>query len=171
MKTALVHVTGFIGDILFASSVAEHLKKKYEHVRFAFRFLEPYELLKNNPYIDSVYITQGTPALPQSLVPFSMFVLGEVDQSIPVTIQFQQKCGIENPTLGYKVYTNVHYDILAQNYIAHLKANTKEKKVIAVQSNWAERTFGFTKEEYERGIDIPPLGYGGRRRKDRKSVV
>lgn len=161
MKNALVHVTGFLGDILFASSVAEPLKKKYDHVRFVFRFLAPYELIKNNPFIDSAFVMQETPTIADG---WDVFTLGEVNQSIPVTIQFQQKCGIENPTLGYTVYTNESYDILAKNYVEDVKTTTR-KKVIAVQSNWEERTFGFTPEEYKRGIDIPPLGYGGRRRR------
>jgi hypothetical protein len=159
MKTVTIVVNGFIGDILFASSIARHLRQ-YDRVNYVIRHWEPYELLMENPSIDLVAVTHGEPiADPDHVV----FTVGEVDQSVPVTIQFQQKCGVEKPTLGYEVFTNANYNIVAQNYVAMLKAS-QQKKVVAYQANWKERTFGFTKEEYERGIDVPPLGYGGRRR-------
>jgi len=159
MKTAIVKVTGFIGDILFATSVARHLRK-YDKVIFVIRHWEPYELLMNNPFIDGVHVTSGSGIEDAD---HRVFTLGEVDQAVPVTLQFQWLCLIEDATLGYEVFTNAAYDTIAQNYVAHLKART-QKKVIAYQSNWKERTFGFTKEEYERGVDVPPFGYGGRRR-------
>ena len=38
------------------------------------------------------------------------------------------------------------------------------KKIVAWQANWEEKSFRYTEEEYKRGIDVPNLGYGGRRR-------
>ena len=35
---------------------------------------------------------------------------------------------------------------------------------MAWQGNWEEKSFGYTEEEYKRGVDVPNLGYGGRRR-------
>lgn len=166
MKYAIIKVTGFIGDILFASSVARHLRE-YDKVVFLIRWWEPYELLMNNPSIDGVHVTTGN-AIEDA--DHHIFELGEVDQSIPVTIQFQQKCGIKEPSLDYTVFTNANYDIVAQNYVAWLKAD-HQKPVVAFQANWKERTFGFTKEEYKRGIDVPPLGYGGRRRDTEKILA
>lgn len=157
----LVQVTGFIGDIIFASSAAKLLKEKYEKVLYRIRFWEPYELLQLNPFIDGVFVSESIFGNSNPLM--DTFICGEVDQNIPVTIQFQRICGIEQPILEYQVYTNKIYDGIAENYVAQLKSQT-HKKIVAYQANWNERTFGFTKEEYERGIDIPPLGYGGRRR-------
>ena len=37
-------------------------------------------------------------------------------------------------------------------------------KIVAYLSNWEERSFLFTEEEYVRGIDVPNLGYGGSHR-------
>ena len=38
------------------------------------------------------------------------------------------------------------------------------RKIVAWQGNWEEKSFGYTEEEYKRGVDVPNLGYGGRRR-------
>jgi len=40
----------------------------------------------------------------------------------------------------------------------------KNKKIITWLSNWEERSFIFTEEEYRKGIDIPGFGYGGKHR-------
>ena len=37
-------------------------------------------------------------------------------------------------------------------------------------SNWEERSYIFTKEQYKAGIDVPNLGYGGKHR-DIKSII
>ena len=167
MRTAIVNVTGFIGDILFASSLAEHLKKRYDRVLYQIQFYEPYELLMHNPFIDGVHVTNGNFISSGNFISFpdiDIFTCGEVDQSKPATTQFQQACGIETTEDSkYIVYTNKHYDVIAQKRIALLKAKT-QKQIVAYQESWEDRSFLFTKEEYERGIDIPPYGYGGRRR-------
>ena len=159
MKTAIVKNMGFIGDILFSTSAAKDLKCRYDMVLYQMRFWEPFELLKLNPYIDDVIVSSEQFDYDK----YDQFVCGEVDQSEPATIQFQRACGVKNPELSYRVYTNKNFDWIAQMYILHLR-QTQKKKVIAYQANWEDRTFGFTKEEYARGIDIPPFGYGGRRR-------
>jgi len=160
---ATIVVNGFIGDILFASSVANGLKaeRKYDDIQYVIRHVEPFELLCNNPDIDGVHFSPIGEPIEDS--EHRVFRLGEVDQSEWATTQFQRQCGVGLLVTPYQVYTNKYYDILAQNYVAQLKSQT-QKPIVAVQTNWKERTFGFTEEEYERGIDVPPLGYGGRRR-------
>ena len=46
-----------IGDTLFASSVAKKLKEQNPEstIHYDVTFLQPIELLMNNPYIDKVY--------------------------------------------------------------------------------------------------------------------
>jgi hypothetical protein len=161
-NNVFVNVRGFIGDTLFASSAAEHLKKDYDKVYYGITCEEPCELLSLNPYIDGVHVSHGE-ATPVESENLRVFTCGEVDQSIPATIQFQTSCGIEKPTVGYSVYTNKYYDVIAHNNIA-TKKSMEQKKIIAYQRSWKERTFGFTKEEYARGINVHPTGYGGRRR-------
>jgi len=161
MKTVTIKVTGFLGDILFASSVARKLRVPYDKVYFAIRFWEPYELLMNNPFIDDVQVNVDTWVEDKDN---HVFELGDVDQRSPATAQFQLKCNIVPPGLEYEVFTNANFDTVAKEFIRTLRASKGNKPVVAYQSNWEERTFGFTREEYARGIDIPPLGYGGRRR-------
>ena len=37
-------------------------------------------------------------------------------------------------------------------------------------SNWEERSFAFNEDEYKLGIDVPDLGYGGKRRNISKII-
>jgi hypothetical protein len=74
--------------------------------------------------------------------------------------EFQMQCGIKNPSSDYKIYTNPNLD----EYVRYMLSPYRDKTVIAWLSNWEERSFLFTEEEYIRGIDVPNLGYGGKRR-------
>jgi hypothetical protein len=74
--------------------------------------------------------------------------------------EFQMQCGIKNPSSDYKIHTNPNLD----EYVRYMLSPYKDKTVIAWLSNWEERSFLFTEEEYIRGIDVPNLGYGGKRR-------
>ena len=59
----LIKTYGFIGDILFASSIAQKLKEQYGNdciVDYCIGFPQPYKLLKNNPWIDNVYLSYDT---------------------------------------------------------------------------------------------------------------
>lgn len=156
----LVKTIGFIGDNLFATSVAKKLKEKYGddcEVHFQISILVPFELIHNNPYVDKVFLYGEE--------------LGEYDeihQLSPIhrmetpTIQFQKQSGISNVSSEYKVYTNIVIDDLISKRFAEYK--NAGYKTIAVQQNWEEKSFLFTEDEYKAGIDVPNLGYGGKRR-------
>ena len=58
MQKILIKCTGFIGDILFASSIAKKLKEQNKEctVDYSIPVSQPLELLYNNPYIDNVFL-------------------------------------------------------------------------------------------------------------------
>jgi ADP-heptose:LPS heptosyltransferase len=60
----LINCTGFIGDTLFASSIAKklHEQDSMAVVDYAIPLIQPKFLLEQNPYINSVYL-QSEPRL------------------------------------------------------------------------------------------------------------
>ena len=91
---------------------------------------------------------------------FITYQLYPIHRKLTPCEQFQIQCDIPNPSPEFKVYTNPSLD----QYVKHLFEPIKDKKIVAWLSNWEERTFGLTPEEYTLGVNIPNLGYGGRRR-------
>lgn len=161
---ALIQCVGFIGDNLFASSVPKKLKEQgYTHVDFQLSIAQPLELITLNPSVDNVYLFET----PSYSTYDKVFTLQPIHRRETPTIQFQQQCGIEEPTSYYTIYTNQTIDAYVEPL---LKEVAQGRKLVAYMSNWVEKTFGFTEEEYVRGIDVPNLGYGGRRR-DIESIV
>ena len=56
----LIKNMGFIGDNLFATSIAKKLKHKYNdlcEVDMLLSVVQPFELISNDPHIDNVYLT------------------------------------------------------------------------------------------------------------------
>lgn len=156
----LVKTIGFIGDNIFATSVAKKLKEKHGdecEVHFEISILTGFELIHNNPYIDKVFLYGE-----------ELGQYDEVHQLSPIhrtetpTIQFQKQCGISDVSSEYKVYTNIALDdLISKRFNEYRNAGYK---TIAVQQNWEERSFLFTEDEYKMGIDVPNLGYGGKHR-------
>lgn len=156
----LVKTIGFIGDNIFASSIAKKLKEKYGNdcqVDFQISILAPFELMFNNPYIDDVYYSECDESVYNVI-----HQLKPINRKSTPIEQFQIQCGIENVDTGYNVYTNKSTDKLVKDAFSSYK---NEKNIlVAVQTNWEEKSFLFTEEEYNAGIDVPNLGYGGKRR-------
>jgi len=153
----LIKNIGFIGDNLFATSVAKKLKYKYDglyEVDLLLSVIQPFELISNDPHIDNVYLEM--PDKQYDII----FQLQPLSKNPTPCEQLQTQCGIENPTTEYKIYTNPYLD----EYVKHCFKNKGERKLVAYLSNWEERSFLFTEEEYKRGIDVPNLGYGGKHR-------
>tara|TARA_B100000287_G_scaffold432690_1_gene492563 strand:+ start:5030 stop:5896 length:867 start_codon:yes stop_codon:yes gene_type:complete len=167
MKSILIICTGFIGDVLMASSIAKKLKdeEQFQEVDFVIPVLQPLELLNNNPFINNVYF--GSEYDKPNKDYDKVVVLPEVNQGKTPPYQFQEAADVNNPSSEYRVYTNPALD-----YSVQLQLHTARGSgpIIAWQSNWEEKSFGFTEEEYKRGINVPELGYGGRRR-DIKYIV
>jgi hypothetical protein len=162
MLQVVVKVNGFIGDTLLASSIAEPMKMERRggqpfQLNVVSPVEQPLELLKNNIWIDKVWLRE----YPNDLPKHEYYELGQVNQEIPVTLQFQKACGIKNTRLSYDIFTNSIYDNLAKNHLGKLRENGKP--IVCFQANWKERSFGLTPEEYERA-ENHPMGYGKRRR-------
>lgn len=155
---ALIECVGFIGDNLFASSIPAKLKQQgYTKVDLALSIAQPFELLKLNPSIDNVLLYEKVDHNSYDKV----FTLQPIHRRETPTIQFQQQCGVLEPSSDYKIYTNPAQDAYVGPLLKHV---AQGKRLVAYMSNWVEKTFGFTEEEYKRGVDVPNLGYGGRRR-------
>jgi len=166
MQKILIKCTGFIGDILFASSIAKKLKEQNKEctVDYSIPVPQPLELLYNNPYIDNVFLDSNINEADYEIIN----VIPLVDQSITPPRQFQQAAGIEDVDDMFEVYTNPAYDYLAEQMYSEYKS--KGIKVVTWLSNWEERSFLFTEQQYKAGVDVPNLRYGGSRR-DIKYIV
>lgn len=153
----LIKAMGFIGDNLFATSVAKKLKYKHDglcEVDLLLSVVQPFELISMDPHIDNVYLEMPDKQYDK------VFQLGHIHRQSTPCEQLQVQCGIENPSPEFKIYTNPTID----KYVEHYFKNKGNKKLVAWLSNWEERSFLFTEKEYKRGNDVPNLGYGGKHR-------
>lgn len=171
MSKCLITTYGYFGDIIFSTSIAKKLKdeNKYDVIDFLIGFPQVKELVSNNPYIDNVFISDNsTYDAAISLYRYTnkydnIIKLDKLSFTIPPPQEYQLQAGVQQPDSNYKVYTSEVYDEIAKTYISELKMNNN-KPVLAILSNWKERSFLFTEDEYNIGIDVPNLGYGGKRR-------
>jgi hypothetical protein len=163
----LVVTCGFFGDIVFASSLAEKLKNQFNNIDYLIGFPQIKRLLENNPFIRYVYVSNPPSTNPISTLNISNYSkiinLQPLHYITTPCEEYQQFANIENPTSDYKIYTQPEFDVVAKDVIADLRTKYN-KPVIAVMSNWKPKTYIFTKEQYELGIDVPNLGYGGSHR-------
>jgi len=153
----LIKAMGYIGDNLFATSVAKKLKYKHDglcEVDLLLSVAQPFELISMDPHIDNVYLEMPDKQYDK------VFQLGHINRQSTPCEQLQIQCGIENPSPEFKIYTNPTID----KYVEYYFKNKGNKKLVAWLSNWEERSFLFTEKEYKRGIDVPNLGYGGKHR-------
>jgi len=171
MKKALIKPRGYGGDHLFASSAVRQLKeeKQFDVVDMScgLKQLEP--LLNNNPYVDYVFTTSEFTPTPLHGISFGLamdegdydkeFELRETTKDIAPPLQAQLECGVHNPNTRFEVFTNPEID-------EQVKEKCGDEPYIACMQpcSWREKAYGFTLEEYMRGIDVPNKGYGGRLR-------
>lgn len=169
MRNALLVAHGYLGDNLFISSVAEKLKKDYQYdtVDFITGFPQVYQLLNQNPYIDTVYATEiVTPNVTQLLHSYDVssyekvFTFPPFSFKIPPATEAQSLCGIENPTPNFHVWTDPELDDSALNLITKLKTERPNTKVVAWMRNWKQKAFSFTEDQYWNATDHPLTGYG-----------
>lgn len=158
----LIKSVGFIGDNLFGSSVAKKLKEQYSNceVDYLLSMIQPYELISYNPYIDNVYTT-----MPDKIYD-KTFQLQPIHRKTTPCEQFQLQCNILNPSADFKIYTNSVLDKFVQTLLLPLT----NKKIVAWLSNWEERSFIFSEDQYKMGIDVPGYGYGGKHRNISKII-
>lgn len=165
----LVVVNGFFGDIAFSTSIARKIKqeKQYDAVDYLIGLPQMVELLQNDTNIDQVFLSATPspyPQLPMDTTAYDKVIqVNQMHFQIPPPTQMQVEAGIRNPDSEYFLFTNNEYDQIAQDLIAQIKAE-HGKPVVCVLSNWEERSFLFSKEQYNAGVDVPNLGYGGKHR-------
>ena len=151
----LIKTIGFIGDNLFASSIAKKLKDQQNcEVDFVISLPQPLELLSLNPYIDNVYLN-----IPNKQYDIQ-YNLNPINRQSTPCEQFQIQCSVKEPSPEFEIYTNKSLD----RYVESMFKNKGNRKLVAYLSNWEERSFLFTEEEYKQGIDVPNFGYGGKHR-------
>ena len=169
MKTtnkALVVTYGFFGDIFFSTSIADRLM--HNEIDYMIGFHQPKKLVENHPNISKVFVSDSNNPKPIYNKELhndydDVFELGPVSFTITPPEELQLQCGIDNPSSTFKVYTDSDVDENVIKYFDKLRKDTG-KKILCWLANWEDRCFRFTEEEYQRGIDVPHLGYGGRKR-------
>lgn len=157
MKKILIKTYGFIGDILFASSIAKKLKDQEDCiVDYCIGFPQPYKLLKNNPYINEVYLSKvknPKVIIPDNIIESSyneIYELPECRQDIQPTIWYQKHCNIKSPTPEYQIFSDTQLDMSVKYELNLL--NTNKTKVIGYVANWKNLTIKYTQIEYENGL-------------------
>ncbi len=163
MRTVLIKPHGFMGDCLFASSVARKLKEAdmFDVVDFAVGIRQAEEVLRFNPYIDNIITTIQTTTSPLFNINIDGYdeqiQLNPTTKDVPPPTQFQRECNIPENQIDSKfaLYTDPDLDeevalTYQDDYIAMMSIST-----------WREKAFRFSPEQYVAGIDVPYLGYGG----------
>jgi len=169
MTKCLIVTYGYFGDIFFQTSIAKKLKKenRFDQVDYLIGFPQIFRLLKNNPYIDNVLLTNSPtpfPRLDGNLHYDNIYKMKQFSFVEPPTIECQGWAGIVDKSPEFNIYTDPEYDKIANENISELKKQNN-KPVVAIPADWKERTFLFTEEEYKLGIDHPnQTGYSGKRR-------
>lgn len=168
MKRALVVTHGFFGDILFSTTCAKPLKEQYgfEYVDYLIGFPQVLELIKPNPHIDDIYMSSVGPepsydhfALEST---YDICQLREMTFEVPPPTQMQMDIGLKPPYNNeYTTYTNPE---LVSQYREQLEDESDGKPIVCWGNDMYDRAFEYTEEEYERAVDVPYKGYGGRLR-------
>lgn len=170
MKSCLIVCHGFFGDHFFASSIAKHLKDEgqFDKVDYVVGWPQVQSFFQRNPFIDEVF--QSPVIGPNVLLPMMLkhpyekiFHLEPIKRIEPPAVEFQKFCGVQNPSAEFIVYTDPQLDVACKAQMDMVR-NMTNKPVISIMNNWQPKAFLFTKEEYERGIDVPYKGYGGKLR-------
>jgi len=155
-----------IGDTLFASSVAKKLKEQNSEstIHYDVTFLQPIELLMNNPYIDRVYYRESCETdydVVYQLMGEDVSVLNPYESAVS---QFQRMCNIKNFDDTFEVYTNKHLDYSikrSMEELTELKEWNSDLIKVGYQMDWERKSFLFTEQEYDSAVGGEDgTGYG-----------
>lgn len=142
----------WIGDCLFASSLAKKLKVKYPGcvVIYQIPLPQPKLLLEQNPHIDKVVLQTDAVAWPK----IDMLIdIPEVDQSYPATTYMQAMAGIEDQSTEFDVWTVPEYDVEAWDHLSTSYDPTIS--YVAYQTDWDWRAYRCTPETLRNGTGAP----------------
>lgn len=147
----LIDCTGFIGDTLFASSIAEKLHEQDASavVDYSIPLNQPMFLLEENPYINAVYLSHENKPNDYDKV----YKMPFVDQSEPATIQFQRTAEIKNPTTKFDVYTLTEYDESAREQLELIRRPGTQ--LVAWLTGWKDRAYQTTLDMYWKKVGGP----------------
>ena len=176
-KSCLILCHGYLGDHMFASSIAKKLKEEnqFDKVDYVIGFPRIQSFFKRNPYIDEIFLNQSIgPNTSNSKIDTSkynsVFTLKALSFIEEPAVEMQKICGVLQPTPEFTLYTDPETDDKMFHFLNNLKREYPGIPLIAIMNNWQPKAFSFTEEEYNRGIDVPYLGYGGRLRNIPKIV-
>lgn len=166
----LVVTYGYFGDIMFATSLAQTLKRQYNQVDYLIGFPQMQDLVENDPSIDNVLVSYTPGPVPMNRTSGydRVIELGPLNYQVTPCEEYHRQAGLEFGE-QYQLYTNPYFDQVAKQTVSYLHTEYN-KPVLGVMSNWQSKTYIFTPEQYEAGIDVPGLGYGGSHR-DVQSIV
>lgn len=166
----LVVTYGYFGDIMFATSLADTLATQYDQVDYAIGFPQMQRLVANHPNITNVFVSDviGPKPMIQVTSYDRVIELGPLGYKVTPCEEYHQQAGLDNVS-QYRIYTEPNFDLVAEQTIKFLKEEYG-KPVLGIMANWESKTYIFTPEQYEAGIDVPGLGYGGKHR-DVHSIV
>lgn len=163
MQSVLVRTYGFMGDVLFAGSLAKKLSEQgYDKIVYLNGQPHVSGFLERNPYINEVINTHtqtpNTHNIPINQKFDKEVFIPETTFLEPPPVQFQKAAGITHPSPDFVTYTNPEFDKMVQDNYKISSITIMEPK------SWELKSFLFTKEQYEAGIDVPQFGYGGAHR-------
>jgi len=164
MKTCLIVCHGYFGDHCLPIAFAEHLVEEgqFDTVDYVIGFPQVFPFFVRNPYIRNVFLDRvgPSPRIPSNSNTYNrVFQLGPITRVIPPAVEMQVACGVNNPSPTFYIHTDPEMDEFVRSYYGE-----KTGLVIGVMNGWKERSFLFSREQYDRGIDVPNLGYGGAHR-------
>ncbi len=164
-RRAIVVCYGYLGDHLFASSIAKKLieEQQFDSVDYLVGWPQIIPLLELNPYISRIIFNGVTPnpILPDASGYNKVINLGQLSFIEQPCIEFQKVAGVKNPSPDFEVYTHPEIDKMVAEQFKQIKESNNNTPIVAIMDNWQPKTFLFTKEQYELGIDVPNKGYGG----------
>ena len=159
-----------IGDVIFSSSVAKKLKEINPEciIHYDINYLQPIELLENNPYIDKVFFMETDNMeydIVHKIMNEDVSTLSPYESAVS---QFQKMCGIQNAEDTFEVFTNSHLDYSIQRSMQELVniGDWNDQFIkIGYQVDWDRKSFLFTEEQYnlaQGGEDGSGYGQGKR---------
>jgi len=129
----LINNPGFLGDSILAGSFAENCKKNgFERVDLLIRFPQTLQLLKNNPHIDNVFLSENVYTLKSNL-DFTHY-----DYVYDVNKFYFNEKPLDTFNKNFNLL-NLEYDF--NLYVPKIELPTKIKPRIAFQYDWHLRSF------------------------------
>lgn len=133
MKLLIIN-TGFLGDSVLAGSLAENCKKNgFEQVDLLIGFPQTYQLLKNNPYIDNVFLSSKVGPYPEITIDTSIYDrIYQTDH-----LKF-----LEKPLDTFnKNFNLAKLEYNFNLYLPEIETLNKTKPKLAFQCDWHLRSF------------------------------